>query len=101
MSEVVRVASLSTLRGERQQIVEVGGKEIALFYVDDVVYALDNTCPHAGFPLGDGDLNGDWVICPGHSFYYSLKTGDCQNDPGKRATCFEVVVAGDDVKVRV
>lgn len=101
MSEWARVASLAALRGERQQVVEVGDRAVALFVVGDAVYALDNVCPHAGFPLGEGDLDGEWVICPGHSFYYNLKTGECQNDPGRSATRFEVVVDGDDVKVRI
>lgn len=101
MSEWVRVTSLAALREEKQQIVDVADKAVALFYVADRVYAIDNVCPHAGFPLGDGDLDGEWVICPGHSFYYSLKTGECQNDPGKSATCFEVSVDGDDVKLKL
>jgi len=41
------------------------------------------------------------VICPGHSFYYNLKTGESKNDQGVTAQCFEVVVEGDDVKVRI
>ena len=99
MGELIRVASLSELRRERMKIVDMRGRQIALFSADGSVYALDNECPHAGFPLGEGDISGEWVICPGHSFYYDLKTGECQNDPGLKATCFEVVIDGDDIKI--
>jgi 3-phenylpropionate/trans-cinnamate dioxygenase ferredoxin component len=101
MGELIRVASLSELLRERMKVADAGGREIALFGVDGTVYALNNTRPHAGFPLGEGDISEEWVICPGHSFYYNLKTGECQNDPSLKVACFEVVIEGDDVKVRL
>jgi nitrite reductase/ring-hydroxylating ferredoxin subunit len=101
MSELIRVAGLHELLQEKMKIAEAAGRQIALFAVDGKVYALDNTCPHAGFSLGEGDISEDCIICPGHSFYYNLKTGECQNDPGLRVARFEVVIEGDDVNIRV
>jgi nitrite reductase (NADH) small subunit len=101
MGELIRVASLSELLWEKMKIADAGGKQIALFGVNGTVYALNNACPHAGFSLGEGDISEEWVICPGHSFYYNLKTGECQNDPGLKVACFEVVIEGDDVKIRL
>jgi len=96
---IVRLASLSELSQEKIKIASTPGKEIALFSVGGKVYALDNACPHAGFPLGEGEISGEWVICPGHSFYYGLKTGECQGDPNIKVACFEVLLEGDDVKI--
>ena len=36
--------------------------------------ALDNRCPHQGGPLGDGQLEDGWLICPWHAYQYD--TGD-------------------------
>ena len=99
MAEHVKVAAVADLPPGTQKIVAVQGQEIALFNVDGHIYALDNTCPHAGFPLGEGDISGEYVICPGHSFHYNLKTGACLNDPEIRTTCFTVSVEGDDIVI--
>ena len=32
---------------------------IALFNVDGSFFAVDNTCPHAGGPIGEGSLSGE------------------------------------------
>ncbi|MCB0212560.1 MAG: Rieske (2Fe-2S) protein, partial [Anaerolineae bacterium] len=32
--------------------------------------ALDNRCPHQGGPLGEGQIDGPWVICPWHGYEY-------------------------------
>ena len=83
------------------QVADVAGREVALFSIGDAVYALNNACPHAGFPLGEGDISDQWVICPGHSFYYNLKTGECRSEPDLKVACFEVVIEGDDIKIRL
>jgi thiamine pyrophosphate-dependent acetolactate synthase large subunit-like protein/nitrite reductase/ring-hydroxylating ferredoxin subunit len=36
---------------------------------------LDNRCPHQGGPLGDGQLENGYVICPWHAYEYDPATG--------------------------
>lgn len=69
----------------------------ALFNVDGEIFALDNVCPHAGGPLGEGSLEGTIVTCPWHGWSFDVKTGECQNNPGASATCFKVGVKGEDI----
>lgn len=47
------------------------------------VHVLDATCPHAGGPLGDGDLEGDALVCPLHGWRFDLATGACDVDPSQ------------------
>ena len=61
-------------RGERT-VVRVEQRSIALFNVDDVVYAIDDSCPHAGSSLAGGKLDGRTVQCPAHGLCFSLETG--------------------------
>ena len=42
------------------------GRGIALFNVGGELFALDNTCPHAGGPLGEGTLQGDLAVSYTH-----------------------------------
>ena len=46
-----RVAGISDLPKHGGLRVEVGGREIGLWQVGGRVYAMENLCPHAGFPL--------------------------------------------------
>jgi nitrite reductase/ring-hydroxylating ferredoxin subunit len=54
MPEFVTVATVEEIPPGTGRTVEVQGVWIALFNVDGSFYAIDNTCPHAGGPLGEG-----------------------------------------------
>ncbi len=73
------------------------GKEVALFNVGGEIFALDNTCPHAGGPLGEGSLEATIVTCPWHGWSFDVKTGECQNNPDAPAKCVKISVKGEDV----
>ena len=46
------------------QQIQVHGTRMALSCVDGVFGAIHGTCNHAGGPLGQGTLEGDFVVCP-------------------------------------
>ena len=54
---------------------------VALFNVDGEILALNNTCPHAGGPLGEGTLDGEVVECPWHGWEFNVRTGQCIENP--------------------
>jgi nitrite reductase/ring-hydroxylating ferredoxin subunit len=63
-------------------VVDVGGVEIAIVHTGGEFYAIQNMCPHAGSPLGEGDVVGEGVIeCPGHSSTFNVVTGEPLNGP--------------------
>lgn len=55
--------------------VRVGGKDVALFRIDGVVHALENSCPHAGASLVGGPLCGRIVTCRSHGWRFDVTTG--------------------------
>ena len=56
-SHFVRAATLAELdAAEGRLVVQVPGHTLVLFHHDDAVRALDNRCPHLGFPLHRGSL---------------------------------------------
>ena len=78
------------------------GLTVAVFNVDGTYYAIDNTCPHSGAPLHEGEVCGLKVTCPWHAAEFDLKTGEVLAPPayeGVRA--FKVVVEGNDIKVEI
>jgi nitrite reductase/ring-hydroxylating ferredoxin subunit len=55
--------------------VQVGSVRLALTCRDGAFSAISGTCRHAGAPLGEGTLQGDYVTCPWHGWKYYCSTG--------------------------
>ncbi len=51
MPNLVEVAKTNELEPGEGKLVEIEGKEIALFNCEGNYYAIDNECTHAGGPL--------------------------------------------------
>jgi NAD(P)H-dependent nitrite reductase small subunit len=100
MPSFASACAVSDLPPDTGRQVTVGGKDVALFNVGGTVYALDNTCPHRGGPLAEGEIEGCAVTCPWHAWTFDLKTGESLTDDLKVA-CYEVKVEGGAVLVAV
>lgn|SRR5574341_248263 len=97
----IKVATVGDVAAGQGTVVDAGGKSLALFNVDGVFYATDNSCPHRGGPLGEGDLDGCVVTCPWHAWRWDVTTGANVNNPGVRVACFAVTVENGTVYVEV
>ena len=82
----VHVAEMKDLARRRRKQVEVGGCPIALFLVDDEVFAVDDTCIHQERSLAKGTLLAGQVICPGHQWKFDPRTGEPEDQDGRLAT---------------
>jgi nitrite reductase/ring-hydroxylating ferredoxin subunit len=71
----VRVAELSDLRKDGRQVVHAGGHTLVLFLDGDDVRAVDNRCPHMGFPLHRGSLADGILTCHWHHARFDLCSG--------------------------
>jgi NAD(P)H-dependent nitrite reductase small subunit len=100
MSTFVTACAAVELAPGTARTVTVGDKELALFNVDGVVYAIDNTCPHRGGPLAEGEVEGCTVTCPWHAWTFDLKTGQSLTDD-LAVTCYPAKVEGGAVLVSV
>ena len=54
--ERTRAASLADVLAAQRMVVHLGGKTICLLASEGEVYAVDNRCPHMGFPLHRGSV---------------------------------------------
>lgn len=80
-SSLVRVCTLEELRRERMRVVSPEGRAILVVADDDgQVYALDNRCPHMGFPLHRGTVYDGILTCHWHHAKFDL-AGGCTFDP--------------------
>ncbi len=55
--------------------VDVEGTPVAVAVLDGEVHAFDDTCPHAGCSLAEGELEDDSVVCPCHFSRFDITTG--------------------------
>ena len=75
MAEWIEVAQTSEIQPGESKVVKVLNESVAVFNANGQFYAIDNTCPHQGGPLGEGDLEGEVVTCPWHEWQYNVRTG--------------------------
>ena len=54
----MRAAAAAEIKDRGVMGVELGGEEIALYWVDDAPYATENICTHAFARLSEGFLDG-------------------------------------------
>ncbi len=97
----MKVASLSELEKGASKTVQPSGKAVALLNVDGTMYALDNTCPHRGGPLGEGTLEGGIVTCAWHMWQYSVRTGEHLTNNSIKVAAHPLQAAGNGIKVVV
>jgi nitrite reductase (NADH) small subunit len=69
------LCQLDELTERTGKYVEIDGFQLAVFLVAGRVHVLDNTCPHAGGPLAEGEVDGDCVICPWHQWTFRIEDG--------------------------
>jgi len=65
MGEFVKVASANEIAPGQARLVNIKGKEIALFNIEGTFFALENACTHEEGPLAEGEVEGHEVICLG------------------------------------
>ena len=96
-----KVMKCADLEIGKSAIIEVGDKEIALFNYKGNFYAIDNTCPHRGSPLGEGRIEEGILICPGHEWRFELKSGWCPQNPELSTEVYPIKVHDEKIYIRL
>ena len=71
----VRAANLLELKQLGQLTVQVEGHTLAIFEHQGSIYAVDNRCPHMGFPLDRGSVCNGILTCHWHHARFDLSSG--------------------------
>ena len=82
--------------------IKVGRTPIALTYRNGEFHAVSGVCNHVGGPLGEGRLDGDYLVCPWHNYKFHYRTGE--GEPGfedDRVPSYEVRIDGDRLLVNL
>lgn len=73
--QFVPVAQVSEVEAAGVMVVHAEGHAIALFHHNDKIYAIDNRCPHMGFPLHKGSVKDCILTCHWHHARFDLTSG--------------------------
>ncbi len=76
----VKVCPLEELERDRVKVVSAEGRIVAVFIDRGEAYAVDNRCPHMGFPLHRGTVRDGILTCHWHHAKFDL-AGGCTFDP--------------------
>jgi nitrite reductase/ring-hydroxylating ferredoxin subunit len=102
MGAFVKIAKSDDIQPGQGKVFEVGGKRLALFNVDGVFYAIDDTCTHRGGPLSEGELSGKEVTCPWHGAVFDVTTGQVLRPPApKGISSYKIRVEGTDIEAEL
>ena|SRR3989344_5403241 len=99
MEQYHHAAKTSDLKSGEGKVVNISGRDVALFNVDGNFYAIDNTCKHRGGPLGEGILYEDVITCPWHGWNYNVKTGKNVDDESVHVQVYKVKVESDNILI--
>jgi len=97
-AEVLNAAELPV---GRIRAVKVDDRSVAISHTARGFFATDNTCPHRGGPLSEGDLIGDEIICPWHLWGFDVRSGLCPGNADYIIATHEVKVDGGRIMVRL
>jgi nitrite reductase/ring-hydroxylating ferredoxin subunit len=95
----VPVASLAELRAAGRLVVRHDQHVVCLFADGDEVHAVDNRCPHMGFPLHRGTVCDGILTCHWHHARFDLSTGGTFDQWADELRRFPVRVDGDAVLI--
>lgn len=97
--ERVRAGSASELEHDGRLLTKVGAVPVVVLWHEGRAWAIEDRCPHLGFPLHQGTVESGLLTCHWHHARFDLASG-CTLDPwADDATSFAVDVDGDDVWV--
>jgi nitrite reductase/ring-hydroxylating ferredoxin subunit len=73
-----KTVPVSELAG-RPRVFKRPPLQVALFQVGERVFAVDNRCPHEGYPLAEGKVDGGACVltCNWHNWKFRLADGEC------------------------
>jgi 3-phenylpropionate/trans-cinnamate dioxygenase ferredoxin component len=92
--EVARLGDVPPGTGFR-----VFDKPVAVFNVAGKIFAMADSCPHAGGSLGMGRLEGSIVTCPMHGMKFDVTNGCFAGTPDSGVDCYPVKIVDGKITV--
>jgi nitrite reductase/ring-hydroxylating ferredoxin subunit len=95
----VRAGTLAELQERGRLLTKVGSVPVVVFWHEGAAYAIEDRCPHLGFPLHQGTVEAGLVTCHWHHARFDLVSGCTLDMWADDARGFAAAVRDGDVFV--
>jgi len=73
--DFVPVAAEGELANGQRIFVEIDNETIVVFNIAGQFFAISDVCSHDNGPVGEGELEGNEIICPRHGARFDVRNG--------------------------
>jgi 3-phenylpropionate/trans-cinnamate dioxygenase ferredoxin subunit len=73
--DFVPVAAEGDLPNGQRIFVDVDDLSIVVFNIAGTYFAIGDICSHDNGPVGEGEVDGNEIICPRHGARFDIRTG--------------------------
>jgi nitrite reductase/ring-hydroxylating ferredoxin subunit len=98
-NHLVRAAALTDVPEGGRTVINLGGHVIALFNVAGRIFAVDNRCPHMGFPLDRGTVKDCILTCHWHHARFDLSSGGTFDQWADDVRSYRVKTADGEIMI--
>lgn len=95
----VRAGTLADLQRDGRLLAKVGTVPVVVVWHENRAWAIEDRCPHMGFPLHRGSVEAGLLTCHWHHARFDLASGCTLDLWADDARAFAVDVRGDEVWV--
>jgi 3-phenylpropionate/trans-cinnamate dioxygenase ferredoxin subunit len=101
-SQFFEILPEDELKDGERLFIEIGGKSIVLFKIAGEFFAIGDICSHDNGPVGDGEIEGNEIICPRHGGRFDIHTGKATSLPALvDIPAYPVRVNNDKVEIGI
>ncbi len=86
-ASLIRVANLDQLHGDGPHALSANGFDVVVVRTQAGLRAFEGRCPHQGALLGEGELDGDKLVCRNHRWRFSVDSGKREGGPQRLVSC--------------
>lgn len=103
MSEFESVGPVDEIPLGQGKSYSINGKLVAVFRLEDGLFAISDACPHMGASLAGGFVEDGGVTCPWHGWRFCVHDGSWLDNPTSklRTASYPVRVVDGQVEVAV
>jgi len=73
--EFIEIVPEDQLTDGQRLFINIGSRSIVLFNNTGRLFAIADICSHDNGPLGDGQIDGNEIICPRHGARFDIYSG--------------------------
>lgn len=79
--------------------MDCNGSPIVVIRTKTGISAFFDRCPHAHWPLSEGELREGYIYCVGHGWLFDVATGRCLTTPICSLKPLSVILDRDRVQI--